>query len=196
MKNPKTAHSVLVIIRGLPGSGKSYIADMLYQKIGSNAAIMLDPDATNYDSDEYKEHVKQQLSEGVEPILHPYRFLRSKAYKAIESHKILLWNQPFTNLEMLKKVTTRLEEHATENNTKLSILIIEVSIDPDIARKRVKDRIATGGHGPSDTKFDKFIDEYSTSAALGYPIISLEGSADNTDKLPKLVETILELSTN
>ena len=60
---------------------------------------MLDPDATDYDSDEYKEHVKRQLADKVDPKLHPYRFLREQAYQGIKSKSIIIWNQPFTKSE-------------------------------------------------------------------------------------------------
>lgn len=187
-------HPILVLIRGIPGSGKSYFAKALREAIGIDRSIMLDPDATNYDSDEYKAHVDQQNAEGVDPKLHPYRFLRAQAYDAITEHKIVLWNQPFTNLEIMQKVTDRLQEHAGENNTTLPILVIEVDIDPAIAKERVAQRKKEGGHGPTDETFARFTNEYATSATVGYKVITVDGSAALSTTIPIALEAIQSLA--
>jgi predicted ABC-type ATPase len=169
---------LLIIIRGLPGSGKTYIAEKLVKEFDAASVVSLDPDTINYESADFKQHVIDQTAEGVDPILHDYRYLRAKAYDAIIAHKVLIWNQPFTNLEILQKITTRLSEHAEEHGTKLSIIIVEVAIDPAVAKERVASRKAYGGHGPDDERFERFVNEYETSATLGYTVIPVNGSDD------------------
>lgn len=187
-------HPILILIRGIPGSGKSYFANALRDAIGTDRSIMLDPDATDYESAEYKAHVQAQNAEGVDPKLHPYRFLRAQAYEAITAHKIILWNQPFTNLEIMKKVTDRLEEHATEHGTTLPLLVIEVEIDPAIAKERVAQRKKEGGHGPTDVTFARFTNEYATSATIGYKVITVDGSAELSSTIPIALEAIQSLA--
>lgn len=183
-------HPLLILVRGLPGSGKSYFADALREHIGNSKCTSLDPDATDYTSDAYKAHVQAQIADGVEPALHPYRFLRAQAYQAITEHKIIIWNQPFTNLEMLKKVTDRLIEYAHEKSTTLPILIVEVAVSPAVAKDRVSQRKLAGGHGPSDATFTRFTNEYSTAAALGYEIISIDGQQDPQESIPEVIAAI------
>lgn len=189
MKNV-TNTPLLIIIRGLPGSGKTYIAERLAEEFDSSKIVSLDPDTINYDSAEFKKHIEEQLADGVDPALHGYRFLRAKAYKAITENKVLIWNQPFTNLEILQKVTTRLQEHAQENNTELSIVVVEVAIDPEVAKQRVDNRIENGGHGPDDERFERFVKEYSTSTPLGYNIITVDGSDDVETSVSKILNQI------
>jgi len=171
-------HPTLIIVRGLPGSGKSYLASALHKSIGEDAAVMLDPDATDYLSQEYIDHIKTQAAEGVDPKLHAYRFLRAKAHKGIVDRKIIIWNQPFTNLEIFNKMIANLRGHAAENNTHLSILVVEVEVDPATAKERIAKRKQAGGHGPSDNTFGRFIGDYKSFAEEGYETVSVHGQDD------------------
>ena len=184
---------VLCFIRGLPGSGKSYFANNLFKSIDTDQKILLDPDSTDYESEEYKKHVVQQTNEGVDPKLFPYRFLRAQAYEAIERRKIILWNQPLSNLEILQKVITRLEEHAQENGVLLQIMFIEVEIDPEIARQRIVERKNNGGHGPSNDVFTRFVNDYGSIKHLGYETISIDGLRESDLYIPKVLEIVQKL---
>jgi predicted ABC-type ATPase len=189
-----TTRPVAILIRGLPGSGKSYLAAALQQALGPDSVVMLDPDATDYQSPTYKDHVQAQTAEGVDPKLHAYRFLREQAYRGIRDHKIIIWNQPFTNLEIFQKMTDRLQEHAAENNTSLPILVIEVVADPAVAKERVEARKRVGGHGPSDATFARFVSEYTTASPLGYTTLPVDGEADVAASIASILQT-LENST-
>ena len=184
---------VLILVRGIPGSGKTYYAENLVGAFSQAEAILLDPDTTDYNSQEYAFHVNQQLSEGVDSKLHPYRFLRQKAFSAIAEHKIIIWNQPFSNLEILQKVTARLEEYAKEQKTTLPILIIEMSLDTETARSRVEQRKKNGGHGPSEATFIRFVSNYASAAPLGYEIIELYGHNDPQQTIPQVIDRINKL---
>ena len=171
-------HPLLILIRGLPGSGKSYFAFALQKLLGENATVMLDPDAIDYERQQYKDHVASLTAEGVDPTLHAYRFSRAKAYQGITDHKIIIWNQPFTNLEIFRKMTDRLETHAAEQSTSLPILVVEIAIDPEVARKRVIARKQAGGHGPSDEVFERFIRDYASFTDTEYDTVSINGDDD------------------
>lgn len=183
--------TTVIFIRGLPGSGKTYLANLLKKALGDQAVVMLDPDATDYDSPEYLEHTKNLTAEGVDPKLHAYRFLRAKAYDAIGVRQTLIWNQPFTNLEIFNKMVERLRTHAAEQNVELDILVVEVNLDPQIAKERVTRRKQAGGHGPSDATFTRFVEDYHTLANDGYNTVAVTG-----DDAPSAVSKILSaLST-
>lgn len=184
-------HPVLILIRGLPGSGKTYIAFEL-EKALKQDVVMLDPDATDYESKEYAVHVKKQTKEGVDPKLHAYRFLRAQAYKGIEDHKIIMWNQPFTNLEIFNKMVGRLLDHAATHKTHLPILVVEVEVDHDIAKQRVMKRKQEGGHGPSDNTLNRFINDYKSFANDGYNTVTVYGN----DDVAKSVSVVMKALQN
>ena len=68
----KKTHAKLIIIRGLPGSGKSFIANNLQTAIklrtDDNKTVLLDPDTIDYTSVDYKQHAKQLASGGAQPV--------------------------------------------------------------------------------------------------------------------------------
>jgi thymidylate kinase len=175
-------HPTLVILRGLPGSGKSYITNILKNsladQVGTSSIVILDPDATDYSSAEYLAHTKALTDEGVDSILHAYRYLRSKAYKGIETKKIIVWNQPFTNLEIFNKMISGLKSYAQDHKTTLNVLVVEVEIDPSTAKKRVNKRKLNGGHGPSDNTFKRFTNDYASFAPHGYNTVTVYGDDD------------------
>jgi adenylate kinase family enzyme len=189
-------YPTLVLVRGLPGSGKSYIATRLQQAIEeaySEKVVMLDPDATDYDSAAYAAHVKAQTAEGVDPKLHAYRFLRAQAYDGIAARKIVIWNQPFTNLEIFNKMVDRLRTHATEHNTRLPILVVEVEIDHDTAKARIATRKAAGGHGPSDNTFTRFTNDYTSFGPHGYTTVAVNGEDDALESVETIMESLQSL---
>lgn len=175
---PPTTDPVLIIVRGLPGSGKSHLSAQLLQALGSEQAVMLDPDATEYESEAYLAHTAALTVEGVDLSLHPYRFLRAQAYQAIEQRKLIIWNQPFTNLEIFHKMIARLRDYAAEQATGLRVLVVEVHTDPILAKERTRQRIESGGHGPSDRTFQRFVGDFASFADEGYYVVRVNGADD------------------
>jgi hypothetical protein len=186
-------HPILIFVRGLPGSGKTYLALELQKAIGEDKVVMLDPDATDYESREYLDHVKAQTAEGVDPALHPYRFLRAQAYQGIADHKVIMWNQPFTNLEIFNKMIDRLRTHAAEHKTELPILVVEVEVDPATAKERVAKRKQAGGHGPSDATFARRVSDYASLAAHGYNVVVVHGEDDVAASVATVMAALQEL---
>jgi predicted kinase len=173
---PNNGHSLLIIVRGMPGSGKSYLAAELQRSLGD--VVMLDPDMTDYNSRAYAEHTQAQVAEGVDPKLHAYRFLRAQAYDAIRDGKTIIWNQPFTDEVAFRKMVDRLKAHAAASGVQLSILVVEVEIDPTVAKTRVSQRKQNGGHGPSDATLAARINAYHSFAGEGYNTLTVQGDDD------------------
>lgn len=186
-------HPTIIIVRGLPGSGKSYLAEVLKESLGKDLVVMLDPDMTDYDSKEYTEHVKAQNLEGVDPKLHAYRFLRAKAYEGIAKNKIIIWCQPFTNLDIFNKMVANLRLQAEAHKTILPILVVEVEVGHATAKERIVKRKEMGGHGPSDATFSRFINDYFSFAGAGYTTLTIDGKADVNESITKIKKAISDL---
>ncbi len=182
----------IVFIRGLPGSGKSYLASKLATKIGLDKSIVLDPDDINYQSDEYIHHSKTLSNNDVDKQLHPYRFLRAKAFQAILSNKIVIWNQPFTNTATFQKVIAKLQDFALQNKKTLKLLIVEVEVDVDTAKKRVNERKYSGGHGPSDNTFNHYSNDYISFKNKSIKTISVNGADDINKSVDKVIKTLTD----
>ena len=186
---PDIQGPILIFIRGLPGSGKSYLARELYKILGTERVVMLDPDATDYKSKEYTDHSKALIAEGIEEKFHPYRFLRSRAHQAISDHKIIIWNQPFTLAGGFERTIKSVRDYATEHDIELPILAVEIDIDPKIAKARIENRKEQGGHGPSDGRFARFVDEYVSFAGMGQDrTITVHGE----DDVATLAQTVIQ----
>ncbi len=184
--------ATILYVRGLPGSGKSHLAHALAQSFPQDSVVSLDPDAIELDSTEYASHVAAMREAQVDEKLFEYRFLRAQAYRGIEEGKIIIWNQPFTNLEIFNKMVGRMQEHAAECGVRLRILVVEVNVDPAVAKQRVDERIANGGHGPSDDTFARFVRDYKTFADSGYKTIPVNGDANVAESITRIHSAITE----
>lgn len=191
-KQPNTA--LLLLVRGLPGSGKTFVAQQLAQTFDPNDVVMLDPDEVDQTSQAYQSHVAQATAEGVDQALHLYRYLRSQAYQGIADKKVIIWNQPFTNLDIFNKMMANLRLQANEHNVQLKVLVIEVEIDPAIARQRVMTRKNSGGHGPSEDVFNRFISDYHSFAKDGYTTVQVDGTADVAESIERIQTALSVLS--
>lgn len=187
-------HPVLILIRGLPGSGKSYLAKALQKSlsksIGKGSVVMLDPDATDYKGKEYQALTKALTEQGVDTKFHPYRFLRGQAHAGISSHKIIIWNQPFTSFDGFNKTVINLQNYATEHNVRLPMLVVEVELDHHTAKTRVESRKQEGGHGPSDDTFTRFVNEYVSFADKGYNIVTVHGQKDVAESITAITKAL------
>jgi predicted ABC-type ATPase len=170
-----TAHPYLILIRGLPGSGKSHLANALKEAIGADRVTILDPDAINYDSEEYRALTASLAAEGVEEKFYPHRFLKLQAHNAITQNKIIIWNQAFTDLGGFTRTANSLQSYATDHAIHLPLLVVEVEIDHDTAKKRVAERVGQGGHDVSEEAFIRFIDSYRSFSKDGFNTITVHG---------------------
>lgn len=192
MTAPEEKHVVIILVRGLPGSGKTYVARELSAALGSDT-VMLDPDAVDTGSEAYQKHVAALTHEGVDPALHLYRFLRGQAYSGIAGGKTIVWNQPFTNLEVFQKMVANFQAQAEEHQVRLSILVVEVEADPAVAKERVETRKQEGGHGPSNETFARFTRDYTSFANEGFTTVTANGEGDVQQSVAKIQEALQQL---
>jgi predicted ABC-type ATPase len=183
----------LILIRGLPGSGKSYLANALQESIGKDGAVILDPDAIDTSSQEYTNLCAALTAEGVEAKFFPNRFLKSQGYAAIASGKIIIWNQAFTNLDGFNRTVKSLQDFASEHGIPLPVRVIEVEVNPDIAKERVAKREQQGGHAVPEEAFTRFINEYQSFIAEGYDIVAVHGEDDVSVSVMSVIKALSRL---
>lgn len=180
-------HPVLIIVRGIPGSGKSYLTKQLVDAIGHDNVAVLDPDAIDKESTDYKQFSASLAAEGVDEKFHPFRYLRQRGFDAILNNQIVIWNQAFIDLNGFKITVDRLMNFAKEHTIDLPLLVIEVEIDPSIAKARISQRASGGGHDVSQEKFDQFVDDYESFSKHGYATVAIDGAADMDESLRKIL---------
>lgn len=177
----------LILIRGLPGSGKSYLTEELVRRLGKESVMVLDPDLIDMQSEEYL-RLKQELKgEGVEEKFHPNRYLCLQASRAIEAGKTVIWNQAFTHLGGLQRTIGRVQEYVSGHGINAPVLLIEVTIDPELAKARIAERSNSGGHDVPPENFQRFLDDYRSFANEGFNFVQINGE----DDIEQSVQTIL-----
>jgi len=185
--------STLILIRGVPGSGKSYLAMALEESFGKGHVLILDPDKVDLKSPEYLAFSDSLTKDGVELKFHPYRWSRAQAYDAIKANKIIIWNQAFTHLDGFNKTVINLQTYATDHGVHLPLLVVEVEIHEHIARQRVAEREQQGGHGVPSKAFARFINDYRSFSDEGFNTITVDGQAHvakSVDRIKKALQTL------
>lgn len=180
----------LIIVRGIPGSGKSHLTVTLAKKIGEENVVVLDPDAIPYDSQEYRQFSEKLSAEGVDEKFHPYRWSRSRAFEAIAGGKTIIWNQGFMHFDGLQKTIGSLETYAAKHDIKLPVLVVEVEVHHETAKDRIAQRVADGGHNVPDNALAGFVERYESFAGKGYQTITIDGQADVDDSSEKILQTL------
>ncbi|HEY4160734.1 MAG TPA: AAA family ATPase [Candidatus Saccharimonadales bacterium] len=196
MQNTDDIHGpILVLIRGVPGSGKTYLAGTLQTMLGADKVVLLDPDAIDRAGREYQDHSEALTAEGVEELFHPYRYLRAGAHHAIEGGKIVIWNQPFTLQSGFERTIQNLHGFAAERDIRMPIVSVEIEIDPILAKARTDARKQQGGHGPSDGRFARYLSDYTSLPSSGQDhTITVHGADDITVSAVAVLNTLRELN--
>lgn len=189
-----TSHDpLLIFVRGLPGSGKTYFTYALRDAIKETAVTVIDPDFIDKNDSEYITFTKSLETEGLDPLIFPFRWLRKCAIDASRKGALIVWNQPFTN----RGVFDRLIAYLTENvkakyDHKLKILVIEINTPTDIAWSRVEQRVNEGGHGPNKNTFNQRCAEYESYADT-YPVLELNGEQDVSHLVTQTIGRIQDI---
>lgn len=183
----------LILIRGLPGSGKSYLTEELVRRLGKESVMVLDPDLIDMQSEEYL-RLKQELkNEGVEEKFHPFRFSRARASQGILDGKIIIWSQAFTLLGGFQRLTSYLLDFAKEQGEELPILVVEMSVNPETAKKRIADRTTRGGLDVPPENFERFINDYTSFKSEGFSTVDGDGDGDVSQTADKVLAELAKL---
>jgi predicted kinase len=179
------------MVRGLPGSGKSYLTAELQKALGKEDVLVLDPDSIDLTAKEYREFSDELAKEGLDKAIHPFRWSRKLACDAAVAGKVVIWNQPFTNRGIFERLVAFIQNYAQERGVSLPVLLVEVEIGHDTAKARIAERKQAGGHGPSDGTFAQRVTEYE-SYADGFNTVVVHGEDDVTESAAKVLEALQE----
>lgn len=176
----------LIIIRGIPGSGKTSIAKALAETLGNVEHI--DPDDVDVASEVYRDFSRSLTAQGVDEKFHTYRYLNAKARQGIDAGNTIIWNQAFIDFKGLLITIERLKEYADEQGVPLPVLVVDVVIDAAVARQRTETRAAQDGRIIDDDVMARFIRDYVPFDQPGYPSLTVQG----TDPVATSVATIVD----
>lgn len=186
---------MLVLIRGLYGSGKTYLANTLQGMIGADKVVLLDPDTIDLGSSAYQAHTAALTEQGVEEKFHPYRFLLARMHDAILAHKIIFWNQPFSDLGGFQRTIENARNFAAEHNLPLPVVLVEVETSPEVAKARLAERKARGGHGPSLDRFESHVQTFASFAGQGTDAtIAVSGEDDVALSAAKVIQRLQQVT--
>ncbi len=180
----------LVIIRGIPGGGKSFLAVALRERLGVENVEVLDPDAIDKESDDFKALSAQLSDEGVDEKFHPFRYLRAKAHAAILAGKTVIWNQAFNDFAGFKITVDKLIAFAEEHGVQLPVLVAEVEVSKQTARARIAERVHRGGHLVEDERLDKFFAGYESFSGREYRTVTVNGEANVSVSVESVVAAL------
>lgn len=152
--------------------------------------MVLDPDATDYTSQAYTDLSKQLIKDRVDRKFHPYRYLRALGHDGISSNKVIIWNQAFTNLDGFQKTVINMQSFAQQNAKKLLILVVEVEVNPDVAKARISKRSAKGGHNVPDQEFQRFLHDYRSFEDEGFNTVHVNGTDEVGNSVSKIMQSL------
>jgi predicted ABC-type ATPase len=168
MALPDTGDSVepcLILVRGLPGSGKSTLAERIVNRLAGVNIAVLDPDQVDEGSPEFAPISARMTTQGIPSEIHVYRHLLRLACDDIAKGEMAIWNQPFTSEVVFRSMLRTV----TSISNSLQIRIIEMSVDPDTAFRRMANRVERGGHGVPPDRFREFVASYRSFRHFGFP---------------------------
>src|SRR5581483_1224699 len=176
----------LVILRGLPGSGKSSVANKIKDALSQKIEIV-DPDLIKKKDEEYINFVNHEILKepDLEPKFLPYRYLLSKTIAFLENKKSVIWSQPFSDLEKLRYTIGKIKERTPD--LKWQTFIVDILIDKDTAIQRINDRKRLGGHGPDDRYLDEIVSKFCPAKELGFPYLSLNSEKVTIETMAKKI---------
>lgn len=93
-----------------------------------------------------------------------------------------------------KKTIINLQGYANEQGKELPVVLVEVEIDPEVAKKRVAVRASKGGHNVSEEEFNRFINDYRSFQNEGFDVVSVNGQSDICDIIAKITDKVSNIS--
>ncbi len=180
----------LILIRGLPGAGKSHLAELLIGQMEFEEAVFCDPDKVITEGEDFLRFLEENNEEGMSIKTMIYRFLLKRAAEGLKNRRDVIWDQPWRSIWGIEYTLDFLNKYLILENTNspYEVCVVELNVSVEEAFARVKRRIENGGHGPDEEVFNRFVAEYEPPQKLGdrAKIIELNGELQS-DQLVQIL---------
>ena len=176
-----------MVIRGLPGSGKSTVAKIIASKLG-NVGIV-DQDEVDVKSDEFLE-LRRSVTGEIPDRTVIYRFDLRNAKQYLTENKMVIWPQPWTKVWGIEKAVRSLKSEFPD----LEVNVVQFDLPPEHANERVMQRAASGGHTFNEKSMQDFIlanEEWQNNLGFEIPYFHLT-PIDNPEDLADQIITFLK----
>lgn len=125
----------LILLRGLPGVGKSTVANEIVSIVGNKTCKIIDPDLVDMESEEYKDFKANLICSGVKESVVMYRYLLDLTYQGLCERKNIIWTQAWTKIWGIESTVNKLE-----GTVIFKPLIVTLNADKNIVESRIENR--------------------------------------------------------
>lgn len=166
--------AIVLFVRGIPGSGKTSIVNAFIKGRDHKNIVRLDPDLVITESSEFITFC-DNCPKNLPNEKRVYRYLLYKACDALAVGKIVIWEQPWRNCELLQLTIDNL---TVISGVMFSVGIIDVSLSEDTAKERVERRFQLGQHPLNPEHVRKFAESFQDVGSTSLSVLKLDGSAE------------------
>jgi adenylate kinase family enzyme len=189
-------NGLLIIIRGLPSSGKSTLTDGLLKLIHLSRAKRLNPDFVEVNSPEFVKFCSTRPKDlPLKKLI--YRFLLYSACKELSTGGLVIWEQPWRKLELfrltLENINVRGYNLPETADYPFTIVIVEISLSEDEARRRVASRYHAGQHRLTAKDFVAFEQAFDSFEELNLEKLVVDGTLPLTKQVDLVVDFLREV---
>ncbi len=160
---------MIIIVLGLPGTGKSYFAKKLSDRLG----------AVYINSDRLRNTLQSRGKYTVSDKLHIYRVMAKKTDQALDQGESVIVDATFYKHEMIDLFVTLARDHASP------IRFIKVEADETLVRERLQER-----RTDSEADFQVYLKIKNEFEEIQVPHLVIRSAADN---IQTMIESALLL---
>jgi len=182
----------LLIVRGLPGSGKTTAID---RATTLSASLRLDPDKVDTLSSEFVSF-SEQCPKTLPVKKKIYRYLLRKACVMLHMGKIVVWEQPWRSRDLfiltLENIAVIGYDIQSPDISALpfAVIIVEIYVSSEEALTRVSERSIKGRHPLTPEDFSQFNEPLEPFNNLGFPFARFDGT-QTPSELARDIETFI-----
>jgi predicted kinase len=153
---------MIIVVSGLPGTGKSYFAEKLSGRLG----------AVHFNSDKMRNALHARGKYTIGDKLHIYRVMAEEADQVLGQGKSVIVDATFYKHEMIDLFTKLAKDHASP------IRFIKIEADESLVRERLQKR-----RTDSEADFQVYVKIKDEFEDLDVPHLVIQSEADNIDTM-------------